>query len=284
MIFPVDIPNELISNLSDLGMFVFLMNKFGKNDRFTIKAVCLETGLNKRTVSKSLERLYEIGLLIKGERYEGYRIPVSDSEVHNLTLEVQKVPHEVQNMHHEVQKVPLEVQKVHQQPPRETEEERTKEEDKENYKQESIYNNNSIRVKENEKEREIKEREKDPQEVDETSVPEKSERFAEQYREIIAYLNEKTGKHYSWRSRANQEHMSARLREGRTVEDFKRVIDIKCFQWLDDPKMSQYLRPETLFSGKFDRYLNEDFKVIRKGLNGVEYVVTDEPSELDAIF
>lgn len=279
MICPVDIPNELISNLSDLGMFVFLMNKFGENDRITNKAVCLETGLNKRTVSKSLDRLHEIGLLAKGDRYEGYRISAANSEVHNLPLEVQKVPREVQKVPLEVQNLPLEVQKMHQQPSRETEEERTKEEDKENYRQESIYNNNSIRGKENEKERE-----KDPQEVDETSVPEKTERFAEQYREIIAYLNEKTGKHYSWRSRANQEHMSARLREGRTVEDFKRVIDVKCFQWLDDPKMSQYLRPETLFSGKFDRYLNEDFKVIRKGLNGGEYVVTDEPSELDAIF
>lgn len=167
----------------------------------------------------------------------------------------------------------------------EKEEERTKEEDK-SIEQEYIYNNIIPKETENEKEREIKEREKDDAapESEKPTAAEKSERFMAEYREIIGYLNEKTGKHYSARSRANQEHMSARLKEGRTVEDFKRVIDIKCFQWLDDPKMSQYLRPETLFSGKFDRYLNEEFKVTRKGPNGWEYTVTDEPDELDLIF
>jgi len=132
--------------------------------------------------------------------------------------------------------------------------------------------------------KEIQERAEEVPEPEKPVEAEKPERFTAEYREIIDYLNTKTGKHYSARSRANQQHMSARLKEGRTVEDFKRVIDIKCFQWLDDPKMSQYLRPETLFSGKFDRYLNEEFKVTRKGPNGWEYTVTDEPDELDLIF
>lgn len=176
----------------------------------------------------------------------------------------------------------------------EKEEESTKEEDKDKDKDKrnigNIYNNNSLKVKENDKEKEIKEKEKVSQEIDEIPLPEKStepekpERFTSEYREIIAYLNEKTGKRFSATSRVNQGHMSARLKEGFTVEDFKRVIDVKCFQWKDDPKMAKFLRPETLFGTKFDRYLNEEFKVTRKGLNGFEYVVTDEPSELDAIF
>ena len=132
--------------------------------------------------------------------------------------------------------------------------------------------------------KEIKERADEVPEPEKPVEAEKPERFTAEYREIIDYLNEKTGKHYSARSRANQQHMSARLREGRTVEDFKRVIDIKCFQWLDDPKMSQYLRPETLFSGKFDRYLNEEKVQIKRGLHGELYTVTEEEMNSDVPF
>ena len=39
--------------------------------------------------------------------------------------------------------------------------------------------------------------------------------------------------------------------------DFKRVIDTKATQWENDPNMSRYLRPETLFGPKFESYLNE---------------------------
>lgn len=43
-----------------------------------------------------------------------------------------------------------------------------------------------------------------------------------------------------------------------TVEDFKLVIDIKSSQWMGDPKMEAYLRPETLFApSHFESYLNE---------------------------
>ena len=157
---------------------------------------------------------------------------------------------------------------------RKSEEERTKEEDK---KTTGIYiynNNSSLRVTENEKEKDKKE--KDGSE----EVP---ERFSAEYREIIDYLNEKTGKRFSARSRVNQGHMSARLKEGFTVEDFKRVIDIKCFQWKDDPKMSKFLRPETLFGTKFDRYLNEEKAVTRVTENGWEYVKTEEANFLDEL-
>ena len=47
------------------------------------------------------------------------------------------------------------------------------------------------------------------------------------------------------------------MSEDFTVEDFKKVIDIKVAAWKDDPKMSQYLRPATLFGTKFEGYLNE---------------------------
>lgn len=81
------------------------------------------------------------------------------------------------------------------------------------------------------------------------------------YVEIIDYLNEKTGKKFSAKSEANKKLISGRFREGRTLEDFKHVIDVKCQQWLDNPKMSEFLRPSTLFSQKnFENYVNEGLR------------------------
>jgi len=77
--------------------------------------------------------------------------------------------------------------------------------------------------------------------------------------EIINYLNEKTNKAYRKDSDKTKRFIEARLNEKFTLDDFKKVIDIKCGQWLKDAKMSAYLRPETLFGTKFESYLNEKF-------------------------
>ena len=77
------------------------------------------------------------------------------------------------------------------------------------------------------------------------------------YQEILDYLNSKAGTSYRASSKATQRFINARLNENYTVEDFKKVIDIKAASWKDDPKMSKYLRPQTLFSNKFEGYLNE---------------------------
>lgn len=73
-------------------------------------------------------------------------------------------------------------------------------------------------------------------------------------REIIEYLNQKTGSNYRATTKATQTKIRARLSEGFSVDDFKRVINIKCAEWLNDANMSQYLRPETLFGTKFESY------------------------------
>lgn len=75
--------------------------------------------------------------------------------------------------------------------------------------------------------------------------------------EILDYLNAKLGTSYRPSSRKTTSLVNARLKEGFTVDDFKTVIDKKCAAWMDDPKMSKYLRPETLFGTKFEGYLNE---------------------------
>lgn len=75
--------------------------------------------------------------------------------------------------------------------------------------------------------------------------------------EIIEYLNEKLKlkRGFSPKTRATQRHISARLNEGFTVDDFKTVIDSRIAKWLNDEKMREYLRPSTLFGTKFEDYL-----------------------------
>ncbi len=75
--------------------------------------------------------------------------------------------------------------------------------------------------------------------------------------EVISYLNKKTGKSFSPKTKDTVIRINARIKEGRTVDDFQRVVDIKCDKWLSDPKMIDFLRPETLFGSKFEAYLNE---------------------------
>jgi uncharacterized phage protein (TIGR02220 family) len=74
-------------------------------------------------------------------------------------------------------------------------------------------------------------------------------------REIVDYLNRITNAKFFWDSRSTQRPIIARINEGRTFEDFKKVIDLKFQEWGNDPHWSKYLRPETLFGPKFDSYL-----------------------------
>ena len=82
--------------------------------------------------------------------------------------------------------------------------------------------------------------------------------------EIIKYLNQKTGKNFR-EGKETLRHIRARWNAGYRLEDFQRVIDIKTEQWLKDPKMAKYLRPETLFGTKFDSYLNEESTTMSEG-------------------
>lgn len=71
----------------------------------------------------------------------------------------------------------------------------------------------------------------------------------------VKYLNLRNGTKYRSSSKKTQACVRARVREGFTVADFKAVIDFKVDQWGADEKMSEYLRPETLFGPKFEGYL-----------------------------
>lgn len=98
------------------------------------------------------------------------------------------------------------------------------------------------------------------------------------YVEIVDYLNAKAGTHYKASTASTHRLIKARLNEGFTIEDFKAVIDKKCSEWLNNSKMEQYLRPETLFGTKFEGYLNA--KPPREvGANGIELRPKDEDED-----
>ena len=76
-------------------------------------------------------------------------------------------------------------------------------------------------------------------------------------KEIIDYLNEKAGTKFRYNSKETVRHINARIKEGYTLEDFKHVIDVKVYNWKKDPKMSAFIRPQTLFGTKMENYVNE---------------------------
>lgn len=83
------------------------------------------------------------------------------------------------------------------------------------------------------------------------------------YKDIIEYLNLKTGKNFSPKTDATIKFINGRWDEGRTFEDFKHVIDIKCSDWIgkkdrEGKSLEIYLRPNTLFTpSNFENYLNQ---------------------------
>lgn len=75
----------------------------------------------------------------------------------------------------------------------------------------------------------------------------------------ILYLNEKTKSKFDPKNKATIRLVKARYNEGRTLDDFKNVIDKKCSEWLTNEKMLPYLRPSTLFNAtNFENYINQN--------------------------
>lgn len=97
---------------------------------------------------------------------------------------------------------------------------------------------------------ELAEREQKPYEIRQKKRRELKEA---EYRQILAYLNQTTGRDFRLTDRFRG-LVDARIREGAKVEDFMAVVDNMAAAWSADPKMRMYLRPETLFGGRFDGY------------------------------
>ncbi|MEC1650128.1 phage replisome organizer N-terminal domain-containing protein [Bacillus vallismortis] len=77
------------------------------------------------------------------------------------------------------------------------------------------------------------------------------------YKLIIDLLNKVAGTRYRHTTPKTKKDIKARWNEGFRFEDFKHVILVKTEEWLNDPAMNRFLRPETLFGTKFESYLNQ---------------------------
>ena len=89
-----------------------------------------------------------------------------------------------------------------------------------------------------------------------TTLSKKKENNNNIYSLVIDYLNKKASTNYRASTKNTQSFINARVSEGYTVEDFKKVIDSKSREWLGTD-FEKYLRPATLFGTKFENYLNE---------------------------
>lgn len=92
---------------------------------------------------------------------------------------------------------------------------------------------------------------------------------------VVDYLNEKCGTRYKHSSAETQRLIVARLNQGFSLEDFKQVIDNKVADWGNDSQMSKFLRPQTLFSNKFESYLNQSSSVFNVEQTKPSYNIED---------
>ncbi|MBM0759278.1 conserved phage C-terminal domain-containing protein [Staphylococcus epidermidis] len=93
------------------------------------------------------------------------------------------------------------------------------------------------------------------------------------YKEIVDYLNEKTGKNFKHKTAKTRKFIEARWNQDFRLDDFKKVIDVKTDEWLNTDS-DKYLRPETLFGTKFEGYLNQKTK--STGMDQLERMKYDE--------
>ena len=96
----------------------------------------------------------------------------------------------------------------------------------------------------------------------------KNKEISNQVDEIINYMNSTCHTHFKKSNKDTQRLIKSKLKEGFSVQDFKKVIEYKYNQWGINPfKFSDgqfsdvYLRPQTLFGNKFESYLNETQKL-----------------------
>lgn len=79
-------------------------------------------------------------------------------------------------------------------------------------------------------------------------------KYSAESEEVLSYLNLKSDSNYRLID-SNLKLIDAILKKGYTKEDCFKVIDKKVAEW-HGTDMQQYLRPLTIFSNKFDAYLN----------------------------
>jgi len=95
---------------------------------------------------------------------------------------------------------------------------------------------------------------------------------------IVADLNKKANSNYRHDSKTTMACIRARWSEGHREADFYKVNADKCAEWLNDPMMSKFLRPDTLYGNKFEIYLNKPGKPKAKARGYENKISADDPS------
>lgn len=73
---------------------------------------------------------------------------------------------------------------------------------------------------------------------------------------VVDQMNAILNSKYKASTKSHAQNISARLDEGHSVDDLVLVVKDRLAAWGNDPKMAQYLRPQTIFqTGKFNGYL-----------------------------
>ena len=74
--------------------------------------------------------------------------------------------------------------------------------------------------------------------------------------EILTLLNDLAGKKFK-PIKSNLTPISARLKDGYTVQELKEIVQVKTLDWKNNEVMNQHLCPTTLFRpSNTDKYLN----------------------------
>jgi len=83
---------------------------------------------------------------------------------------------------------------------------------------------------------------------------------------VLEYFRDITGKQIRPKTPYNQKFVNARLNEGYSVADCKKVIRIKHKEWSVQEEMAKYVSVDILFGNKFEKYLNQDEKLEKTGI------------------
>jgi uncharacterized phage protein (TIGR02220 family) len=99
----------------------------------------------------------------------------------------------------------------------------------------------------------------------------------EVYDSIISYLNSKANTNYQSTTKSYQSLINARFKSKFRIEDFYKVIDNKCAEWIGTD-FQKFLRPETIFGNKFETYLNQ--QITKKTNQEIAYDKVSEATKL----
>ena len=140
---------------------------------------------------------------------------------------------------------------------------------------------NETKTKENQKEIKIKSNENQKENESKTHQDVNVNKITlAEIKGIIEYLNIKSNSHYKYSTDKTQTLIKARIKDGFTLDDFKIVIDKKCEEWLGTD-FEKFLRPETLFSNKFEGYLNQKITAKKKTLKDISMSDIDRAIEIE---